>query len=311
MTATSIDRDLAVRGLLYVIAAGVIWGTIGPAIALVNNSSNLSAFTVTAYRSVLAVVVLTIAVTIRGQVDAAVHVVRTQRGRVVTVGLLTATFQLLFFIAVIGAGVSVATVVMLGFAPVLLLILTSVRQRRLPPGPQALTVGTALLGLTLVALVGESGPRPDGIVWGLAAALGSGTAYALSAEIAPPLTQNHGAVPVTTATMSVAALFLVPIGLISGTTGSNTLIPESPRVWLLILYLGVFTMAVAYVLLFAGLRTTPSSVAVVATLIEPVTAVAIAVAFLGEALTPVGVLGAALILASIASLGVKREPQPQ
>ena len=311
MTATQTHHDLALRGLLYVVAAGVIWGTIGPAVALVNDASNLSAFTVTAYRSVLAVTVLTIATVTKRQVGAVAHVVRTQRGRVVTVGLLTTTFQLLFFIAVIGAGVSVATVVMLGFAPVLLLVLTSARQRRLPAGPQALTVGTALVGLTLVALVGESGPRPDGIAWGLAAALGAGAAYAVSAEIAAPLTQGHGAVPVTTATMCVAALVLVPVGLLSGLTGSNALVPETPRVWLLILYLGVFTMAVAYVLLFAGLRTTPSSVAVVATLIEPVTAVAMAVAFLGEVLTLSGVVGSALILAAIASLGVRRQPQPQ
>ena len=61
MTATQTHHDLAVRGLLYVVAAGVIWGTIGPAVALVDDASNLSAFTVTAYRSVLAVAVLAIA----------------------------------------------------------------------------------------------------------------------------------------------------------------------------------------------------------------------------------------------------------
>ena len=43
--------------------------------------------------------------------------------------------------------------------------------------------------------------------------------------------------------------------------------------WSLIGYLGLVTMAVAYALLFTGLRSTPSGSAVVATLLEPVTAV--------------------------------------
>jgi DME family drug/metabolite transporter len=72
------------------------------------------------------------------------------------------------------------------------------------------------------------------------------------------------------------------------------------------------TMAVAYVLLFAGLRTTPSGTAVVATLLEPVTAVVIAVSFLGERLTVAGGVGALLIVAAIGTLGRRPEgPPPQ
>jgi DME family drug/metabolite transporter len=56
-------------------------------------------------------------------------------------------------------------------------------------------------------------------------------------------------------------------------------------------------------LMFAGLRLTSSSAAVVATLIEPVTAVLIAAAFLGEHLTTAGVVGCVLIIAAIGSLG--------
>ncbi len=66
-------------------------------------------------------------------------------------------------------------------------------------------------------------------------------------------------------------------------------------------------MALAYVLLFAGLRTTASGSAAVATLLEPVTAVVIAVLLLGETLTAAGVAGALLILAAIATLGLRQE----
>ena len=72
------------------------------------------------------------------------------------------------------------------------------------------------------------------------------------------------------------------------------------------------SVATLYALLFTGLRTTSSGTAVVASLLEPVTAVLLAVAFLGERLSPAGVLGSVLILLAIATLGRRtREPAPQ
>ena len=71
-------------------------------------------------------------------------------------------------------------------------------------------------------------------------------------------------------------------------------------------------MTVAYALLYTGLRTTPSGTAVVATLVEPVTAVLIAVLLLDEHLSPAGLIGAFLIVAAIAGLGrTEGRPQPQ
>ena len=78
--------------------------------------------------------------------------------------------------------------------------------------------------------------------------------------------------------------------------------------WLLVIYLGVVTMAFAYVLLYAGLRSTPSGTAVVATLLEPVTAILIAVLLLDEKLSAAGVLGCLLILVAIGSLGRRVDP---
>ena len=80
--------------------------------------------------------------------------------------------------------------------------------------------------------------------------------------------------------------------------------------WALIVYLGVVTLAFAYVLLYVGLRSTPSGTAVVATLLEPVTAVLIAVLFLDETLSVAGAIGCLLILGAIGSLG-RRMEQPQ
>jgi DME family drug/metabolite transporter len=296
-------------GLVLVCSAGVVWGTIGPAVDVVHDRSSLSVLTISAYRSIAAVAVLVLAVAATRRSAACRALIREHGGRVALVGVLTAAFQLTFFLAVVAAGVSVTTVVALGFAPVLLLAVSSARDRRPPSLSDALTVGTALVGLVLVSATGGGGEGPHP-VWGVLAALGSGAAYALSADVGGSLTQDHDALAVTTCTTSVVAAVLVPGGLSLALLRGESMGTYDVRAWSLVAYLGVVTMAIAYVLLYAGLRSTPSGTAVVATLLEPVTAVLIAVLLLGETLSAAGVLGCLLILAAIAGLG-RRMEQPQ
>jgi DME family drug/metabolite transporter len=292
--------------------AGTVWGTIGPAVQLIHEESPLSPLTICAYRAIVAVAALLLAALATGRLHACALLLRHHWRRVAVVGTLTATFQLLFFIAVVETGVSTTTVVSLGFAPVLLLAVSSVRRGRLPSVGHVVTVTTAVVGLLLVSVAGGSSGEAPSATLGIAAALASGAAYAMSADVAPPLSQGHDALTVTTLTMSVAAAVLAPGGLVLAHLRGEAMRTTAVGPWLLVVYLGVVTMGFAYVLLFAGLRTTPSGTAVVATLLEPVTAVLIAVSFLGERLTLAGALGSVLIIAAIASLGrLPQIPAPQ
>lgn len=300
------------RGLLLVSLAGVIWGTIGPGVQLVHDGSGLSPLTISGYRALAAGVVLLGVALATGRLRQSWSLARVQWRRVTFVGLSTAAFQLLFFVAVVAAGVSLPTVVALGFAPVLLLVVNAIQRRRPPSPQQTLTVAVALLGLALVGFFGGAADHAPNPTLGILAALASGGAYALSTEVAAPLSQRLDTLTVTTATMSVTAAVLVPGGLGLAYLRGETLTTNDLTSWLLIVYLGVVTMAIAYALLFTGLRSTPSGAAVVATLLEPVTAVLIAVLFLGERLTPAGVVGSLLILSAIAGLGRRSKvPQPQ
>lgn len=79
---------------------------------------------------------------------------------------------------------------------------------------------------------------------------------------------------------------LVPLAVIVGVAGHHSLGTGNAEAVSLLVYLGAITTAVGYALLYAGLRTTPSGVAVVATLIEPVAAeILAAIAALGVAPT--------------------------
>ena len=312
-TSSRIDPAHAWRGLLLVSAAGVVWGTIGPAVQLAHEASGLSPWAISAYRAVAAVLVLFAASVVTRRLGTSLAMARRHWRRVTVTGLSTATFMLLFFVAVVEAGVSVGTVVALGLAPVLLLVVGSVQRRRAPSPAQVLTVTTALVGLILVSIVGGPGDDAQNATLGILAAVGSGTAYAVSTHVGAPLSRQHDALTVTTATMTVAAAVLIPGGLVTAYLRDEPLTTTDTGSWLLLAYLGVVTMAFAYVLLYAGLRSTTSGSAVVATLLEPVTAVLIAVVLLGERPSTAVVVGTLLILAAIATLGrqVDQEPQPQ
>ena len=60
----------------------------------------------------------------------------------------------------------------------------------------------------------------------------------------------------------------------------------------------------------ADARTTSSSAAVLATLLEPVTAAVVAAVLLGERLGAAGLIGMALVLLAVASLGRGASPRP-
>ncbi|KFU81890.1 drug/metabolite transporter, DME family [Amycolatopsis lurida] len=300
------------RGLVLVCLAGVLWGTIGPAIPVVHEASDLSPLTIGGYRALFAMVVLVIAAAVMRRLRDCARLGRRHWRRVTVVGVSTAIFQLFFFVAVLWTGVSITTVVCLGFAPVLLLITGSVRRRRRPSAGQFLTVAVAVAGLLLVSVLGSPVGEAPYPVLGVFAALVSGAAYALSAEAAAPLSLRLDTLTMTTTTTCVAAMVLVPVGLVIPWASGEGILTTDLGSWALIGYLGAVTMALAYALLFAGLRTTPSGAVVVATLLEPVTAVVIAVVFLGERLTVAGVVGVVLIMAAIGSLGRhSKEPAPQ
>ena len=88
-------------------------------------------------------------------------------------------------------------------------------------------------------------------------------------------------VPVTLVGFAGGALLLTPVALIVGLRFTT-----EPGALAVLLYLGLVPSALAYALFFTGLRTVPGAVASIVTLLEPLTATALATAFLGERLAP-------------------------
>ncbi|MEO3935227.1 DMT family transporter [Dermatophilaceae bacterium Soc4.6] len=290
-------------GLVKISLAGVLWGTGGLAVQIVREHAPLSPLTISAYRTAIATVVLLGSLLALRQGAELRRLATAHPRRVAVVGLATATYQALYFSSVVAVGVTVATVIALGLAPVLLTTVGAARDRAWPRSATLLPVAAALTGLVLVSATsgsGATGPHPG---LGVLAALGSGAAYAAATVLGEPLARGYTPLALTTAATAVGAAALVPAALIGVQLEAGAATTADPTAVATLLYLGAATMALAYWLLYAGLRTTSSATAVVATLLEPVAAALVAAVVLGERLGAPGVFGAALILVAVASLG--------
>ena len=294
-------------GLVAISLAGVLWGTGGLGVQVIRDHADMSFLAISGWRLLLAAMVLAVAVLVLRQGPAVLTLARARPLSAVMVGAGTAGYQALYFGSVVATGVTVATVISLGLAPVLLTLVDSARQRRRPSRARLLVLVGALSGLVMVSVAsgsGSTGPHP---LLGVILALASSVVYAGATELGRPLANVAGPLALTTTTTTVGAVVLVPIGLLAS-RGEHVLISGDPVVVSTLVYLGVFTMALAYGLFYVGLRTTTGSSAVIATLLEPVTAAVVAALFLDERLGALGVVGTLLILAAVAGLAQEEEP---
>ncbi|MEV4636371.1 DMT family transporter [Actinoplanes sp. NPDC049548] len=290
-------------GLLQVCAAGVLWGTGGLVVTLLHSRDGLSAMTVSAWRMVLAAVTLVAFAALTRRLRATVATMRTHPVLAIVVGCGTATYQGLYFVSVLLVGVSVATVVSLGLAPILAAVWEHLRARTRPSPREAVVLTAALAGLILISLTaGHGTPAPgDAPGLGLILAVAAGATYAATTVLGHTLAQRVEPVALTTCATAAGAVALAPF-LLFAAANHEPVVATRPASLALLVYLGVATMALAYGLLYAGLRTTSGSAATVATLLEPVSAALLAALFLGERLPWSALLGGALILAAVAAL---------
>ncbi|MEV4119560.1 EamA family transporter [Micromonospora sp. NPDC049645] len=295
LPAASAARHAARSGLIQITVTGMLWGTTGVAVQLLREGTGLSPVSIGFHRLAIAAFVL-LACT-AGRLRTIVAALRAAPVPLLLTGVGLGLYQALYFAAVAWAGVSVATIVSLGLAPVLAAAWESVHARRLP-GPLRLgTLVAAVAGLVLITAAteqpGAAAPAP---LLGLLAATGSGLGYAVTTLISRQVSQRTAPMTLTTVSTVVGALTLAPFALVAGVG-----VPLRLDTVALLLHLGVVTTALAYALFYAGLRTTSGSVAAVLTLLEPLTAAALAVALLHEPLPLPVLVGGVLLLTAVAA----------
>lgn len=290
--------------VLSVITAGVLWGTGGLSGALFGRLADLHPMAVATLRLAGGGLSVMLLLALTGRLGAMRAAGRPGVTRVLAVGLLVASYQACYFVAVSLTSLGVATLITLGSAPVLVLAAEAAGHRRLPGPRQLLAVGLAVVGLLL--LVGLPG------VGGGAGGLLSGTLLALVSAAGFALLTLLGRRPVA----GLDELTTIGAGFASGAVmlGVVTLpwtgLGFTPSVTSagLLCFLALVPTAVAYSLYFTGLRGVPASSASVVAVLEPLTATVLGVLVLGEHLNLAGSVGAGLLCAATLAAGVGARP---
>ena len=283
------------RGIVAICITGVLWATIGIGVRLLQDHGHLGSVTILFWRLVFGGVVLSALVGREGWRALLVELRRPARLLVVSIGSIG--FQLTYFFAVADDGVAVPTLVTLGLAPVAALTWESWRAGR-RPAPRTLAVlACALTGLALVSSShAGSGVAPHP-VRGVILSIVSGLLYAASTLVSRGLSRRLSPQALTAGATLIGVLLLAAPAVVSGAG-----VPFTLPVIGGLAYLGVVTTAIAYVLFYQGLRTTPGGVAMVLTLLEPATAVVLAAVLLSEPITTASGAGALLVLTAVAVL---------
>jgi DME family drug/metabolite transporter len=288
------------RGFLLVVLAALCWGTSGVSGRIVADRAGLGPLDIAWHRMAIGAVVLLIgtALTRRRRSGAAAPLTRGTAVRLVLVGAGLAAYQLAYFAAVATAGVSIATLVALGLAPLLIAVGATLLGHGRPDRATVVALLVALTGLVLLVGISAGADTGTTVVLGALLAVGSALGYSVVTLAGAGVPAG---IPVTLAGFAGGALLLTPIALIAGLRFTT-----EPGALAVLLYLGLVPSALAYALFFTGLRTVPGAVASIVTLLEPLTATALATAFLGERLAPGALAGGLLVLAAVAGLYLRR-----
>ena len=172
-------------------------------------------------------------------------------------------------------------------------------------------LGLSVAGIALVVLGGSRGVSfSAGTLSGDLTVLVAAAAWSVYTVGSVPLVHRYGVVPVTAVTMWVGTLGLVVVSLPAFLAQPWS--PVRPVSWLAVLYSGTLAIGIAYLLWYYCVRHIGNTRTAVYTNLTPVVAVIIAWLTLGEAPTPVQVIGASGIIAGtiLVRAGKIERPKP-
>ena len=287
-------------GFLLVVLAAMCWGTSGISGAIVAERTNLGPLDIAWHRMAIGAAALLTGhlLTRRRRAAPTGPLARGTAVRLVLIGAGLAAYQLAYFAAVATAGVSIATLVALGLAPLLIAVGAALLGHGRPDRATVVALVVALTGLVLLVGISAGADTGTTVVLGALMAVGSALGYAVVTLAGSGVPAG---VPVTLIGFAGGAVLLTPVALIVGLRFTT-----EPVALAVLLYLGLVPSALAYTMFFTGLRSVPGAVASIVTLLEPLTATALATAFLGERLAPGALAGGLLVLAAVAGLYLRR-----
>jgi len=295
-------------GTFMVLGCAVLWGTVGVATRGIYSVSSTDPLSIGFYRLAFSVPVLAL-LTFRtlGSTSWQPRAGVTPRaGRdlalVAGLGAMMAFYQACYFAAIPRLGVTIAVIVTICSAPIMVAVLSAILFKEKLTPRIVIALMAAIAGTTLLALQEPVEAQADGETFaGLLFALGSGLGYAILTLFSRALADRYHPLQPITLGFAIGAALLLPIALAGGLT-----LNYPAEGWALLVYLGLVPTALAYWLFLHALRTVPPTIASILTLLEPLTSAILAALIFHESLRPLGWAGAALLLGALLVLLIRR-----
>ncbi|HRA48085.1 MAG TPA: EamA family transporter [Thermomicrobiales bacterium] len=283
-------------GLVYLIGAGLLWGTIGICGRMIFERSALDPFEISWLRTLFAMPVC-LGLGLHQAGRRLFHVPRRDFAIIAILALTIFAYQALYLVGVREVGVSIATLICLCSIPIMVSLYSVVVQgERLSRAVTIALIGA--VGGTALLTLGEGGSAGHGtLLLGIGAALLSALLASMFNISSQLFVQRYP--PIT----ALALGFPITLIVFSPVMRGGHLDAGLPlSVWALLLYLGVGTQGVAYFLFQWGMQSESATIASIVSLLEPVVASMLAWVIFEEKLGTLGLVGAGMLVAGLVVL---------
>jgi drug/metabolite transporter (DMT)-like permease len=217
---------------------------------------------------------------------------RADRAKTAALGVLWLAFPLSMFPFAEQHVSSALTGMLNGATPLFAAAVASILARRMPSPAVLAGLAVGVLGAVLIALPGLSaGGGSSHQRWAILLIVAALTSYGVAVNLARPLQQRNGALPVIWRALALAVLLTAPLGLPELVAARWT-----PRAAASLLMLGAFGTAIANVLTATAAGRMGATTASATAFLIPVVALALGVGVRHERVAPLSIAGAAICL---------------
>lgn len=198
---------------------------------------------------------------------------------------------------------SAVTGMLNGSTPIFAAIAAGMIARHLPGRTRVVGLSIGLVGVVLISL-GQGG-EGDNAWLGIVMVLGASACYGVAANVAVPLQQRYGSLPLMARMLALAALWTLPGGLVSIGTSDWEAAPAGS-----VVVIGALGTGLAFVIMGTLVGNVGATRASLITYLIPVVALCLGVAFKGDEVTGLAVGGVLLVIAGAALASRKERAMP-
>lgn len=278
---------------LIVLSAAILWGTTGTAQTFI--PTTVDPFFVSMLRLAIGGIILLMVLGLMRKLKFADW---PWKKTLLTAAFL-AVFQYCFFSSVRLTGVAIGTVLSIGSAPIFAGLFESFVLKKPPSKKWMMATVLTIAGCAILFFNKELVVfSPLGAMFAIAA----GLLFALYTLNNKRIVEENGALKTVAVVFTISAMMLLPFMFFFESNGILTKTGIFS-----ILYIGVVTTAIGYVLYSVGLKNVTSSSATTIALAEPLTAAILSVVVVGEYLNASGWFGVFMILIGLVILSIKQK----